>query len=233
MLTGTPALSRPVELFTQIEILDQNFANYVEFTARYCGAYKSKFGWVATGATNLEELKMLLFKTIMIRRIKSEVFMELGAKYRELVTLEEYDISGEKDEEMEEFRRQFNKEGSESSRVNDDALFQWYQRTGEKKAFGVCAFVKDYINKNDVKILVFAHHASLMNALTAELEKVNVNFVRIDGTVRGSVRTERVAEFQNNSQIRVAILSIRACNAGITLTAASTVIFGELDFNPR
>ena len=45
-------------------------------------------------------------------------------------------------------------------------------------------------------------------------------------------RAERVDAFQNDESIKVAILSIRACGAGLTLTAASHVVFAELDWTP-
>lgn len=38
--------------------------------------------------------------------------------------------------------------------------------------------------------------------------------------------------FQQKSECRVAVLSLKACNAGITLTAAQLVLFAELDWNP-
>lgn len=38
--------------------------------------------------------------------------------------------------------------------------------------------------------------------------------------------------FQNDDQIRLALLSITAASTGLTLTKATTVIFAELFFNP-
>lgn len=41
-----------------------------------------------------------------------------------------------------------------------------------------------------------------------------------------------VNRFQTDDTCRVAVLSLKACNAGITLTATQLVIFAELDWNP-
>lgn len=41
-----------------------------------------------------------------------------------------------------------------------------------------------------------------------------------------------VKRFQEVSTCLAAVLSIKACNSGITLTAAQLVIFAELDWNP-
>lgn len=41
-----------------------------------------------------------------------------------------------------------------------------------------------------------------------------------------------VSSFQNNPSVRIALMSIKAAGVGLTLTAADTVVFGELDWNP-
>ena len=41
LLSGTPALSRPIELYTQLSCLDKHFGmNLFEFGKRYCAAVK-------------------------------------------------------------------------------------------------------------------------------------------------------------------------------------------------
>lgn len=91
--------------------------------------------------------------------------------------------------------------------------------------------MKGLIRKN-IKLLVFAHHQCMMNAITACLEKLEVNHIRIDGATRNDLRTKLVHTFQTKESCRVAVLSLKACNAGITLTAAKMVVFAELDWNP-
>lgn len=56
--------------------------------------------------------------------------------------------------------------------------------------------------------------------------------MRIDGSVSQQERTNNVERFQNDPEILVALLSITAAGVGITLTAASTVIFAELHWTP-
>ena len=57
-------------------------------------------------------------------------------------------------------------------------------------------------------------------------------FIRIDGSTSAENRSKYVDKFQNDDDVKVAILSIVAANAGINLTAASLVVFTELFWNP-
>ncbi len=87
MLTGTPALSRPQELYSQLDCLDPvTFPKYIyssyvslglmailiirekffQYGMRYCAGFSGKFGWDFTGSSNLKELHLLLTNTVMV-----------------------------------------------------------------------------------------------------------------------------------------------------------------------
>lgn len=76
-LSGTPALGRPVELFTQISaLLPGVFNDYNQFILRYCDAKPSRFAanvMEAKGSSNEAELRLLLESMVMIRRLKADV----------------------------------------------------------------------------------------------------------------------------------------------------------------
>jgi SWI/SNF-related matrix-associated actin-dependent regulator 1 of chromatin subfamily A len=57
-------------------------------------------------------------------------------------------------------------------------------------------------------------------------------YIRIDGKTSAEQRNLFCRKFQENPNIKMAILSITAANAGINLSAASLVVFGELFWNP-
>lgn len=82
------------------------------------------------------------------------------------------------------------------------------------------------------KFLIFAHHICVLDAISEMLARVGVRNIRIDGSTRPDIRKSNVDSFQNDPNIRCAVLSMKACSSGLTLTAASTVIFAELDWNP-
>lgn len=56
--------------------------------------------------------------------------------------------------------------------------------------------------------------------------------IRIDGSVDPKKRHELVRKFQDHEPTRVAILSILAAGIGLTLTAASLVVFAEFHWTP-
>lgn len=61
LLSGTPALSRPIELYPQLVALNSSiFPSMAKFAMRYCNAFKNQFGWDYTGNSNLKELHTIL-----------------------------------------------------------------------------------------------------------------------------------------------------------------------------
>jgi SNF2 family DNA or RNA helicase len=77
-------------------------------------------------------------------------------------------------------------------------------------------------------MLIFAHHRVMPDSMENTLRAARVPHVRIDGRTPSIERAVLVNRFQNEPEIRVAVLSIQACGQGITLTVASDVVFGEL-----
>lgn len=69
---------------------------------------------------------------------------------------------------------------------------------------------------------------------SSHLNKITLlrRYIRIDGATPPTVRSGLVESFQKNEDVRVAILSIRAAGVGLTLTAASTVVFAEMTWTP-
>uniref|UniRef100_A0A0A1XLP0 SWI/SNF-related matrix-associated actin-dependent regulator of chromatin subfamily A-like protein 1 n=1 Tax=Zeugodacus cucurbitae TaxID=28588 RepID=A0A0A1XLP0_ZEUCU len=230
LLSGTPALSRPLELFTQIHLIDRKFMTYREYTTRYCDGKQTHFGWDASGQSNLDELNVVLKAKFMIRRTKEAVLPQLAEKNRETVVLDPELLTTSTDtkQNLETLSKDFS---ASKGREREDILLRFYSTTAEVKARAVCAYLKNLV-KDKIKFIVFAHHRIMMDAITDCLCRLNVNFIRIDGTTKNEARGEYIEKFQTKSECQVAVLSLRACNAGITLTAAEMIIFAELDWNP-
>ena len=89
MLTGTPMMKRPKDLWPIIRDFDPDGLgkDFVEFAFRYCDGYEGSFGLVADGGSNLDELNERLRKTFMVRRLKSNVLKDLPPKTRQVIVL--------------------------------------------------------------------------------------------------------------------------------------------------
>lgn len=197
---------------------------------RYCAAKQNNFGWDVSGQSHLVELNVMLSRKFMIRRTKQQVLFDLGAKNRETVMLDRalIAVDGDTADNMESYATDF---GQLKGRQREEVLLQYYRETAAAKAKAVCAYLRTLIADGE-KFIVFAHHRVMLDAISACMTQLDVDHMRIDGRTPNGVRTKSVQRFQTDETCRVAVLSLKACNAGITLTATQLVIFAELDWNP-
>ncbi|KAJ6646348.1 SWI/SNF-related matrix-associated actin-dependent regulator of chromatin subfamily A-like protein 1 [Pseudolycoriella hygida] len=236
LLTGTPALSRPSELFSQLNLIDNKFfGGFKEYGMRYCAGKQTTFGFDCSGQSNLQELNIILRQRFMIRRTKEDVEFELGAKSRETIMLDPNKIWTTNDHDALEAVENAKVYSTDLLRLKgaqrEEVLLRFYSETAKLKANAVCAYVKEVL-KEKLKFIVFAYHKVMLDAISSCLTKKNIDFIRIDGTTRTDLRSTYIERFQNRKSCEVAVLSLKACNSAITLTAASLVIFAELDWNP-
>lgn len=237
LLSGTPALSRPMELLTQIRAVNhQLFPNKHEFGVRYCNAQLRYTGrlkiWDYKGHSNTDELKTLLESTIMIRRMKKDVLRDLPKKSRIVVDLPLH-LTKEEKAQMEAYRVRVGDKNM-NAQTRDD-LMQWYHDTAKLKINSVVKYIDDKLKmskQTGKKFIVFAHHKTLVDAITEWLQVNKISFIVIVGDTLPKYRQECCDAFQNRPNIRIAVVSIIAAGVGITLTAAHNVIFTELFWNP-
>lgn len=228
LLSGTPALARPLELYTQVEAVSPGmFASYTAFTSRYCNAKWTPWGIDLSGASHLDELHSKL-RSVMVRRLKADVLEELPSKRRQRVQLEIGESASEACVKMKEELQNCGEDDQWERRMLVKSL---YTESAVAKADAVGEYVEDLIN-GGCKFLVFAHHRTMMDALEQVAVRCKVGYIRIDGSVPSTERQRQTALFQSDPTVRVAILGLMAAGVGITLTAASTVVFAELHWTP-
>jgi len=237
LLTGTPAVNRAEDLFTQVQaLLPQHVPrNKTQFCTRYCekkemkGYGRSFVKW--DGARNKMELYTLLTSTIMIRRLKKDVLTQLPAKRRQRIFLAASKMNAERMAELQEWlaeKRGAEEDGMESAPAD---VMHCFRITAEAKIDGVADYV-EYLLSNDVKFLIFGHHHVMLDAIEKKVSSAGVKYIRIDGKTPAAQRQGFVQQFQTDTSTRVAVLGITACGQGLTLTAAHTVVFAELYWVP-
>uniref|UniRef100_A0AAX7SJX7 SWI/SNF-related matrix-associated actin-dependent regulator of chromatin subfamily A-like protein 1 n=1 Tax=Astatotilapia calliptera TaxID=8154 RepID=A0AAX7SJX7_ASTCA len=227
LLSGTPAMSRPAELYTQIlAVRPTLFPRFHEFGIRYCDARQMTWGWDYTGSSNLGELKLLLEECLMLRRLKSEVLSQLPAKQRKVVTVTIDGINTRTKAALSAAAKQL-----QIKTEYFNVFLKWFSSA-------VCCsvplreYIIDMLECGREKFLVFAHHKLVLDHITTELGKKNVGFIRIDGSTPSAERQQLCERFQYSAKTCVAVLSITAANMGLTLHSADLVIFAELFWNP-
>lgn len=234
LLSGTPALSRPLELFPIISAIDKSiFPKFFEYGKRYCNGRKVGHWYDYKGSSNLEELNYLLNKTFMLRRIKECVLNELPNKFRRHVIL---NLDHSKNENKSAFSENKNlDENNKNSSGNiieiNDNIMSLYQEAGKLKASKVIEYLSCLIEKQ-LKFVVFAHHEYMIGQLTKFFEETGINFIKIDGKTPVTHRQGLVNKYQNDGNVRIALLGLTACSSGLTLTEGKAVVFSELYWNP-
>ena len=201
---------------------------------RYCEGHHGRFGWDEKGASNTEALCAVLTHCLMIRREKSAVLKQLPAKLRCKL---EVDVPPKERKEivakMLAIQNDTDASGGEAARQHHPLVTSLYVDTGLAKVKAVGAHVDQLLAPADKggdavgQLLLFGHHQRVLDALARHLESKGVPYVRVDGQVPVELRQVQCDRFQRDAQLRVALLSISAAGVGLTLTAASVVVFAE------
>lgn len=219
LLSGTPAVSRPLELYPIISAIDKTmFPRFAEYGNRYCNGRKVGQWYDYKGCSNAEELHYVLRKSLMIRRTKDEVLSQLPPKCRRQIILQA-------DSRQTEIGREEIGEGIDSN------MAMRYKEAAGLKMNSVKLYLSTMIEK-EMKFIVFCHHGEMMDGLAEFFREKEVPIIRIDGSTPSVNRSVLVREYQESSEIRVALLSITACSTGLTLTSGKAVVFAELYWNP-
>jgi len=252
-LSGTPMVNKPIELFPILNSLDpDNWSNQWKYAQRYCDPVHNGWGWDFNGSSNLEELQDKLRSTIMIRRLKSNVLPELPPKFRQVVELpaDSPKVKSLINKELNEWNSNedlitklkaslllakineddaAHKEAVNSLREGVSAQFSSMSKLRELVALAKLPYVIEHVRDIDNKVVIFAHHKSVVSELKNTFGNEAVVLV---GDTKQDDRQRAVDEFQNNPNIRYFIGSIMSAGVGITLTSASHVVFAELDWVP-
>ena len=82
------------------------------------------------------------------------------------------------------------------------------------------------------KILVFSSFTSLLDLVAEDLNKENLSYLMLTGSMRQKDREKVVKQFQNNEDKKIFLISIKAGGAGLNLTAAEYVFILDPWWNP-
>ncbi len=237
LLSGTPLLSRPSELFSLLNIIDpKTWNNWYDFARRYCDMHQTRWGMDTSGVSNASELHARI-KRYFIRRDKSEVLKELPPKTFIDVPVElprairkEYDSAAN---DLAQYLRLYagKKAGEIDKAMGAEKLAQLniLRQLSSKGKIDTAIELVESILEAGEKVLVFC---SFVEPLEMLREHFGSKCVMITGKTPVEERGVIVNTFQTNKNVPIFLGGIKSAGVGITLTAASNVVFLDYSWNP-
>lgn len=225
-LSGTPIYNRGGEIWNVMNILDSHcLGDWDSFTREWCYGYGN--GVVINPTLLGEHLRR---EGLLFRRTKDAVLEELPPKRRLVQEIDSDEgiyenliqSAVEKVKKLDMLEEGFEKE-SLILQISQEER----QATGVAKAPYVCAFVKALLEAEE-KVLLFAHHHSVMDIYRKELKHFKPVF--ITGRENDKQKDAAVNAFMEG-RTNICCVSLRAA-AGLNLQRASCIVFGELDWSP-
>jgi len=228
-MTGTPIPNKPINLWNTLDLLQPGaWGTYHEFGVQYAGAFKKynpfkkgrdKTEWQYKGATNTEELNKRLRSSVMIRRLKEQVIHNLPDKVENTIPLPRVPKIAR---QYERYQRM-----DDESPEKQGTMARLHRDTGFAKIDAALELIDNKLSSGR-KLVVFAVHKGILDAIQ---NKYYATSVRICGSTAQKDRQPAVDRFQTDPNCNLFIGNIRAAGAGITLTAASDMLFVELSWS--
>lgn len=237
LLSGTPLLNRPVELFNGLQIMDiRTWNDWRAFTIRYCNGHQGRFGWNANGASNIEELQSRISR-YFLRRTKDQVLKELPPKqfvdlvvdmdaehFRNYKLAEENfvkylrDIKNKKEREIEK----------SVSAIQITKLNELRQIASRAKIAAAKETIENIIESGE-KVVVFSVYNEPLNELKKHFGK---QAVLLTGSTNEQDRRMAIDKFQTEPETKIFLGGIKSSGVGITLTAGTNVVFIDFSWVP-
>lgn len=223
MLTGTPIVLNNKDLIQQLKIMGRmdDFGGAALFKERYCSP--------DVDYERLSELNYRLWETCYFRRDKSLVLKELPEKIRQYNVLEisnrqEYEkAEGDLIAYLQKYREADDEELQKAIRgyviVQINVL---RQITAEGKMQEALKSIHDIVDAGN-KLIVFVAHKSVVKAIKREFK----GMVKVTGEDSPEQKQKAIDAFQNNPDCNLIVVNIKSGGVGITLTAASSILFLE------
>jgi len=254
MLTGTPIVNRPMEIFSLVHHLDpESFPSKTLFKNEFCGGKEKGQKKSEIGEKAIKKLHNKLRRTVMVRLTKDQVLSELPPKIRQVIVMPSDRVLGTVKREQREFRKiqkvlsmarlkaelakAVPDEGVYSRVITELNQHELVARSQISKLRAQTAMAKvPLVVKHALDVLEYTPKLVIFGHHTAVIENIGVEFgeacVIAHGKKSLGDRQLGMKRFQTDPSCRVFIGSMHAVGEGITLTAASTCIFAELDWTP-
>lgn len=230
VLTGTPIENNILELWSIFDFLMPGyFEDLKEFKSRF---------------ENDESYKDIIYKKIalfILRRTKKEMLKELPDKFERLISTE---LSSSQQKIYDAYCK-VAKDALEKGANGFDMLPYLTRlrqicvdpRLVDKNYQGDSAKINllnqildDYLPQGR-KILVFSQFVEALKLIEEDLKQKNINYLMLTGSTKAEERVGLCDRFNNDKNIQIFLISIKAGGSGLNLVGADTVIHLDIWWN--
>ncbi|MBY0425119.1 MAG: DEAD/DEAH box helicase, partial [Cytophagales bacterium] len=242
ILTGTPVENTTLDLWSQMNFVNPGLLGTLGF-------FKKEFLIPIEKNHDDKRIKKLhsIIKPFILRRQKSQVATELPDKVENIVYTHMTESQEKEYEKAKAFYRnkileEVDEKGVNNSRIlllqglirlrqlaNHPGMVEPDYKGGSGKMEDVLEMLDNAIRERH-KVLVFSQFVKHLDLLRSELDKLNTNYAYLDGATKD--RREQVEFFQNNPEVPLFLISLKAGGTGLNLTAADYVFILDPWWNP-
>lgn len=243
VLTGTPIENNTFDLYAQMNFINPGLLGNMTH-------FKTEFSDAIDKEKNVEASQLLgqMIAPFLLRRTKEQVAKELPEKTESIIYCE---MEKEQRKVYDTFKNKYRDYLLHKIDENGVGNAQMYILEGLTKLRQICnstAMIndeEDYGNhsiKLDLlienikektgnhKILVFSQFVKMLTIIKNRLDEDQISYEYLDGQTQN--REDRVNNFQNNTKIRVFLISLKAGGTGLNLTEADYVFLVDPWWNP-
>lgn len=235
-LTGTPIENSLAELWS---IFDFIMPGYLFSYRKFKNTYEMPI-IKGEDENTMQKLKMLI-EPFVLRRTKKEVLKELPDK---TVTVLNNEMCEEQRNLYINYLARAKQEVAEKVKLNGYEKSKMQILAALTRLRQICChpglFINDYnagcskleqcmeiikeAVKSGHKILLFSGYTSMFEIIEKELKNEQIRYLKLTGSTKVDERIRMVDEFNQNSEIQVFLISLKAGGTGLNLTGADMVI---------
>jgi non-specific serine/threonine protein kinase len=244
-MSGTPLQNNTFDVFAQMNFLNPGMLGTMEFFRQEFAIPIDKFG----EADRKDHLRKILYPFIL-RRTKEQVAKDLPEKQEMILWCE---MEDEQRRIYDAYRNDFRdkilgtiqEQGIQRSQLTilqglmklrqicDSPAILNEEEKFENHSIKLDELAREIVeNIGDHKALVFSQFLGMLALIKAKLEELGVKYEYFDGSTSAPDREKAIQSFQNDEEVRVFLISLKAGGVGLNLTAADYVYIVDPWWNP-
>ncbi len=244
-MSGTPLQNNTFDIYAQMNFLNPGMLGSMDFFRQEFAIPIDKLGEKDTK----EHLKKILYPFIL-RRTKEQVAKDLPEKTETVLFCE---MGNEQRRVYDAYRNDFRskilgiieEQGVQKSQLNilqglmklrqicDSPAILNEQEKFENHSIKLDELSREIAeNISNHKALIFSQFLGMLSLIQERLTHLGVKFTYFDGSTSASDREKAIQSFQNDDEVRVFLISLKAGGVGLNLTAADYVYIVDPWWNP-